>query len=241
MYVKTDAIVLNHKKYRDNATLLTLYTRELGRATFLLYGAGSKRNGRGFSLLQPLSLLQIDSDIRSSREMHVIKELKPLVPLYDSLFDPYKSSILFFLAEVLSHALRTNERDEFLFQFLQESIMRLEVMERGVNNFHIAFLVRLSSFLGFDPNVYDWSDAHYFDFRQAEYTSQKPLHAQYVGHYQADFLKTLCRINYRNLAYFRFSKAERKELLDRIIEYYSIHIQDFGDLKSLPVLHEIFD
>lgn len=241
MYVKTDAIVLSHKKYRDNATLLTLYTKELGRCTFLLYGAGSKKGGKGFSLLQPLSLLQIDSDIRNGRELNVIKEVKPLFPLYDSLFDPYKSSILFFLAEVLSHALKTNERDDFLFQFLYESIVRLEGLGQGVSNFHIAFLVRLTDFLGFGPNVYDWTDAHYFDFRQAEYTSQRPTHAQYVGQEEARFLRTLCRINYRNLAYFRFSQAERKVLLDYIVEYYNIHLQGFGDLKTLPVLHEIFD
>ena len=45
MFVKTDAIVLSHKKIRDNAALLTLYTEEMGRASFLLYGAGRKRGG----------------------------------------------------------------------------------------------------------------------------------------------------------------------------------------------------
>ncbi len=241
MYVKTDAIVLSHKKFRDNATLLTLYTKEMGRGSFLLYGAGSKKGGKGFSLLQPLSLLQIEYDLRNGRELSVIKEMKPLYPLYDVLFDPYKSSILFFLAEVLYHALKTNERDDYLFQFLYESILRLEGMKRGVANFHIAFLVRLTNFLGFGPNVYDWTDAHYFDFRQAEYTVQRPSHAQYVGQGEARFLRTLCRINYRNLTCFRFSQSERKELLNRIVEYYNIHLQGFGDLKTLAVLHEIFD
>lgn len=241
MYVKTDAIVLSHKKFRDNATLLTLYTRELGRATFLLYGAGSKRNGKGYSLLQPLSLLEIESDIRNGRELNIIKELKSSHTLYNSLFDPYKSSILFFLAEVLSQALKTNEQDDLLFQFLQESILRLEEMERGVSNFHIAFLVRLSTLLGFGPNIYDWTEGHFFDFRQAEYTTQRPTHAQFVSSREALFLRTLCRINYRNLFCYRFSKGERKDLLDHIIEYYGIHLQGFGELKTLPVLHEIFD
>lgn len=241
MYVKTDAIVLSHKKIRDNATMLTLYTKELGRATFLLYGAGSKRGGKGYSLLQPLSLLEIDSDIRNGKELNVVKEMKPIFPLYDALFDPYKSSILFFLAEVLSQVLKTNEQDEMLFRFLEESVVALEKMERGVSNFHIAFLVHLTEFLGFGPNVYDWSESHFFDFRQAEYTSQRPTHTQYVSYGQARFLRTLCRIDYRNLAFFRFSKAERRELLDRIVEYYGIHLQGFGELKTLPVLHEIFE
>lgn len=238
MYVKSDAIVIAHRKYRDNATMLTLYTRELGRATFLLYGSGKKK---GISpLLQPLSLVQIDSDVRNGRDLNVIKEMKSIRSLNNAMFDPYKSSILFFLSEVLSNSLRTNERDDLLFDFLTESVLRLDAMEHGVCNFHIAFLVRLASFLGFGPNVCDLADAGFFDMRQAEYTYQRPSHTQFVKDDDAQFLRSLCRMNYRNLFCYRFSSKERNDLLDRIVEYYTIHLQGFGELKTLPVLHEIF-
>ena len=241
MYVKTNAIVLSHKKIRDNAVLLTLYTEELGRESFLLYGAGSKRGGKGFSLLHPLSLLSVEATLKNGKELNVIKEIKCLHPLLDSISNPYKSSILFFLAEMLTNVLRTNESDKLLFQFLQESVLCLNDMERGVCNFHIAFLVRLASLMGFSPNVCDLPDAHYFDLRQGEYTDQRPEHKEFVGDREAQFLRVLCRMNYRNLSCFRFTQRERNDLLERIINYYRIHLQDFRDLKSLDVLREVFD
>ena len=241
MYVKTEAIVLSHKKIRDNVTLLSLYTREMGRASFLFYGSGGKHGGRAYSMLQPLSLVEIETDLRNAKELQVVKEMKCLHPLHDAMFDPYKSSILFFLAEVLSNALRTNESDELLFRFLTESVLTLNEMDSSVCNFHIAFLVRLSAFLGFGPNVCDLSGARYFDLVQAEYTDQHPSHTQFVGDSDARFLQSLCRMNYRNLNRFRFSKRERNELLDHIIDYHRIHLQGFGDLKTLSVLHEVFD
>lgn len=241
MFVKTDAIVLCHKKVRDNASLVTLYTEELGRESFLLYGAGSKRGGKGYSLLHPLSLLSVEATLKNGKELNVIKEIKCLHPLLDSMSNPYKSSILFFLAEMLTNVLRTNESDKLLFKFLSESVLRLNSMERGVYNFHIAFLVRLASLLGFCPDVCDLADARYFDLRQAEYTDQRPPHKEFVADKEAQFLRLLCRMNYRNLSCFRFSKEERNELLDYIIDYYRIHLQDFRDLKTLDVLREVFD
>ena len=142
---------------------------------------------------------------------------------------------------MLSNALRTNESDELLFRFLKESVLRLNEMESGVCNFHIAFLVRLSAFLGFGPNVCDLSGARYFDLVQAEYTERRPPHTQFVGDSDARFLQSLCRMNYRNLRRFRFTKKERNELLDHIVDYYRIHLQGFGELKTLAVLHEVFD
>ncbi len=40
---------------------------------------------------------------------------------------------------------------------------------------------------------------------------------------------------------FMFSRAVRSNLLNRIIHYYQLHIQGFGQLKTLDVLHEVFD
>ncbi|MCK9156029.1 MAG: hypothetical protein M0P12_07940 [Paludibacteraceae bacterium] len=39
----------------------------------------------------------------------------------------------------------------------------------------------------------------------------------------------------------RRTRDERTEILDHILEYYRLHTQGMGDLKSLSVLKEVFD
>jgi DNA repair protein RecO (recombination protein O) len=48
------------------------------------------------------------------------------------------------------------------------------------------------------------------------------------------------RMNYRNMGKFSFSHTDRVKILVRIIEYYQIHLGNFGTLRSLEVLQEVF-
>lgn len=242
MYVKTEALILSVKKHRDNSMLVHLFTSEFGRTSFLVYGSHSKRKGNSIaSFLHPLSLIELDAEMKPNRDLHVSKEIKCLIPLNGILFNPEKSTLAIFLAEVLSSSLKIAEKDSYLFSFLKESVITLDRLNLGVANFHIAFLLRLTYFLGVYPNLSDGNDCQYFDMRQAEFSLSRPLHPQYIEsvHYRA--LTTLIRMNYQNLHLFRFSREERKEALEKILEYYKIHLHGFGDIISLPVLKSLFD
>ena len=241
MTLKTEAIVLSIHKFKENATVVHLFTQENGRMDLLLYGAQSKKKGKSFSFLHPLSIGNIDADIKNSKELNTIKEIKQAAPTLEILFNPIKSTIAFFLAEVLSHALRTNEKDTILFQFIRNSIAGLDAQEKGLGNFHILFLLRLSKFLGFQPTIEEDASYHFFDLQEGELTIHKPIHNHYLRSNEIHQLKQLLRMNQRNMHIFKFSRTERMDLVERILDYYRLHLHGFGDIKSIYVLKEIFD
>lgn len=241
MQLKTNAIVLKIQKIKDNASLIHLYTQETGRATYLLYGAQSKRKGNALSFLHPLSIVSIDINLRNSRELNIINEIKQEEATMELLFNPIKSSLAFFIAEILLQVLRTNEKDDTLFEFLCQSILKLDRETKNLGNFHIAFLLRLSGFLGFQPSIDTPYTNVYFDLKQMEFTSQKPEHQYFLRSYETEKMKLLLRMNYRNFHLYHFTKSERSEVIDRILQYYKIHTQSFGEIKSLYVLKEIFE
>jgi DNA repair protein RecO (recombination protein O) len=41
------------------------------------------------------------------------------------------------------------------------------------------------------------------------------------------------------LSQIKLNKASRREMLLALQSFYALHIQDFGMMKTLPVLHEI--
>ena len=43
-----------------------------------------------------------------------------------------------------------------------------------------------------------------------------------------------------NMHLFRFSRRERNEALDLILEYYSLHYTSLTSLRSLDILRELF-
>ena len=50
----------------------------------------------------------------------------------------------------------------------------------------------------------------------------------------------LMRMKYDNMHLFAMNRMERNRCLDIINEYYRLHLPDFPELKSLPVLQELF-
>ena len=57
---------------------------------------------------------------------------------------------------------------------------------------------------------------------------------------EASHIRTLMRMNYETMHLFAMNRMERNRCLDIINEYYRLHLPDFPELKSLPVLQELF-
>ena len=242
MFTRTKAIVLSNRKHKENAAILQLYTEEYGRCSYVLHGVQSKRNGKRLSFLQPLSTVVVDAESHPKYELQQIKEIKADNPHVHLLFDPYKNAIALFLSETLLRVLRPNETDKPLFSFLYHSIRYLDLTEKGVANFHIAFLIRLSRFLGFFPLLEKKeTNRFYFDLKQVVFTPSKPFHEHYLTPEEALFLPQIIRISYSNMHRFRFNRKERIELLEKILSYYKLHLQEFGEIHALLVLKEVFD
>ena len=242
MYVKSEALILSVKKHRDNSMLVQVYASEYGRTSFLVYGGRGKRGGKSFaSLLHPLSLVEIDAEMKPNRDLHISKEIKCVEPLNGILFDPQKSTLAIFLAEILLSSLKTSEKDKSFLKQAFSTFLSLDRMDRGIANFHIAFLLKLTYFLGVSPNVSRISNVGYFDMRQAEFSIKRPYHSQYVDAFYERPLRLLIRMNYQNLHLYHFSREERRVTLEKIIEYYRIHLHGFGEIISLSVLKTIFD
>ena len=50
----------------------------------------------------------------------------------------------------------------------------------------------------------------------------------------------MMRMDYPTMHLFRLSHLERDRLLDVAVIYYRLHLPNFPELKSLPVLQQLF-
>ena len=145
-----------------------------------------------------------------------------------------------FLSEFLFRVLKEEGRDEALFSYLAGSVMWLDTCEKSFSNFHLVFLIRLSRFLGLYPNTEDYAEGAYFDLMNACFTMEKPFHGMFLHPEESARIVNLMRMKYDNMHLFTMKRMERNRCLDIINEYYRLHLPDFPELKSLPVLQELF-
>lgn len=241
MFLKTRAVILHCTKYSDKAVIVHLISEERGRMACIAYGTYGKKNGLRMVFLQPLSLVELEIEIRPDHELHRIKEAKPAEIFVSIPSDPVKNALTLFLAEVLYRTIKEMQTDKQMYRFLHNSILALENARQSTANFHLAMLLHLTRFLGFFPNAENVGPLFYFDMLNGIFTSTCPLHKHFLRPAQSAALYQLMRITYSNMHIFKFSRTERIQILEYILNYYRIHLPEFGEIKSLPVLTELFD
>ena len=206
----TRAIVLSHLRYGDNSLIIHLYTEKLGRQTVFVNGVFSKKSAMRPSLFQPLHLLDTQLHHRANRQMQRISNTQMHYSFQNMPFDPVKNCIALFIAEVLYKTLKEEEANNKLFEFLLHTIQTLDLNEHGTANFHIAFLVHYSRYLGFS----------------LKYENLSPQ---------------LSEISFDNLQSLQLCHHQRNKIVEYLLECYSMHMENFGKLKSLPVLQSLFE
>lgn len=237
----TRGIILHTLSYNDKYVIVHAYTESFGRMSYLVARQRSRKSKVSHALFMPLSVLEMEVDHQLKRELQRIKETKVCYHLTEIASHPLKNVIALFTAEVIYRSVRTREADARLFQFLFESIRWLEMAEQGIANFHLVFLIHLVRYLGVFPNADSYQPGYFFDLLNGVFVSAPPAHAHYLNEQESVVFSRLLRMSYENMALYSFSRRERSDIIQRILEYYRLHLSDFPELKSLSVMQSLFD
>jgi len=239
MQAKTTGLIIHKTKYSDSATIITVYTREFGRVSYLVYGANKKKSANRSALLQPLSILNLEVSHSPGKDIQRIKEMRLEYQFSGIPFDPVKNALALFISEILFKSLRQTEPDEPLFLFLENSIQQLDCCQKGVQNFHLVFLQKLTRYLGFEPYVEE--GGKYFDLMNGIFLPERPLHVHFLTPELTLRFSELLDTDYVNMDKLVLTRENRSVLLKNMVEYFRFHIPEFQSLHSLAVLQSLFD
>jgi DNA repair protein RecO (recombination protein O) len=239
MQQKTRGIVLRSLKYGDSGVITTIYTEAFGRMSFIMQGIHGKKSAVKANLLKQLFLLEMEVDYKQGRELQRVKEVKNISPFVAIPFGIVKSSLAIFLSELLEKVLHEEESRHDLFEFLFRSIQVLDIMEDGVGNFHLLFLIQLTRFLGFAPSNNHSELNQFFDMMAGNFVSSPPDHPWFLKDHQSEMLARLIGTSYQQSSEITMDRESRNTWLDIIVEYYGLHMGNKLKLKSLDILREI--
>ena len=240
MLTKTQAIVLHSLKYGETRLIVDMFTRSQGRQSFIVSIPKTVKGKIKKQLFQPLTLLEIEADLRPKLQLQKLSDVRLASPFSSIPFDPNKLSISLFIAEFLYYALRSEQHNEPLFDYIVNSIQWLDAQTDRFANFHLVFLMRLSRFLGFYPNLDHYQAGDYFDLRESVFLPVPPVHRDFLHPQEAEKIQLMMRMDFPTMHLFRMSHQERNRLLEVSLIYYRLHIPDFPELKSVSVLQELY-
>ena len=227
MLHKTKGIVISFVKYKETSIIVKIYTEAFGIQTYIENGVRSAKGKNKIALLQPLTLLDLVVYHDTKKEIHRISEIKCLYPYHTITVDIKKSSLSIFINEVLNNSLKEHSENTPLFNFLEDSLKYLDQNEEQIENFHLYFLINYCFYLGFGPESED------------DVVNQLNEHAIPVNSEEKKLIKELIQQDFGTS--LQISKALRIKVLELILLYYKIHVEGFGNLRSMGVLKEVLE
>lgn len=230
-------VALRTTKYSDTQTILTAYSRELGRVSLAMPAGKGKSSARMKALAMPLSVIECVSEPRPGREILSMRQVQQGVALKSLHSDPVKQMIAMFLSEVLAVTLQGGDPDEAMFDFLVACIEVLDKADAaGTANFHICFLFNLARHLGIEPDASTYTEGSVFDMADGRWRRSMPLHRNFLATADSEIAYRLSRMTFSNMHRFRFNRRERNAIVDGILGYYSLHYVLMRHLRSLDIL-----
>lgn len=239
----TKGIVLRAVKYGETSLIVTIFTELFGVQSYLINGVrtSSKKGSGKANLFQPSAILDMIVYHNELKQLQRIKEFRWAHIYQDILTDVKKNAVALFMVELFAKCLKQPEPNPDLFNFVEDAFIHLDKSDTSVTaNFPLFFALHLATFFGFRIDDRDSARNLFLDLQEGSFVSERPQHPYFLEEKQADITSQLLKVMQpEELADIKLNHEFRRNLLYAFEKYYALHIQDFGTLRTLPVLKEI--
>ena len=211
----TELIVLHTTKFGENSIVVHTLSKEYGRRSFLVRGAGK----RLMSLFLPLNILEAEIVESTKSTLYTARGLAVRHPLLGIRSDVFKNSITMFMSEVLYRVVKDGTSEPGLYDWCERSILILDAVQTDFSNFHLRFLLELAVALGFSPESRDLQP--------------------FVGE-NFDVVERLMRGSFAETMLIPMNGSLRNEVAEQLLRYIEYHTDSTLRINSLKVLRELF-
>ncbi|MFZ9661218.1 MAG: DNA repair protein RecO [Chitinophagaceae bacterium] len=244
MLHKTKGLVLRTVKYGETSLVVSIFTELFGMQSYLVNGVrtSTTKNPYRGNLFQPATILEMIVYHNELKNLQRIKEFKYNV-LYENIYrNVHKNAVALFMTELIQKCLKQTESNIHLYEFLEDAFIHLDKASAEVTaNYSLFFMLHFAHFFGFRIQDDHAADKTFLDLQEGFFVEEKPMHPYFMDGKFSEVTSQLLKAQIPNeIAELVLSREQREFLLDAYVRFYAYHLQDFGQMRSLPVLHSLF-
>ncbi|MEY4627764.1 MAG: repair protein RecO [Bacteroidota bacterium] len=241
----THGLVIRSVKYGETSLVVSMFTELFGLQQFMVNGVRTSKVNRSISpmLLQPGNFLDMVVYHNEKQSLQRIKECRPALQFQDLFVNLKKNTVMLFMIEILQKTIRQTEPHPELYHFIEDVMKALDASTPSqMANIPLFFMSHLSHFFGFRLMDNYSNDHSILDWQEGQFVQQVPSHVYYLEEPQSGWLAQLLRVaQIHELDEIKLNRNLRNQLLDGCLNFYALHVQPFGPMKSLSVLRAIMD
>jgi DNA repair protein RecO (recombination protein O) len=240
---RTKGIILRTVKYGETSIITTVYTELFGVQTYMVKGIrqSSKTSQGKTGYFQPASILEMEVFYNELKQLQFIKEYQWSYLYERVFFDVVRNAVALFVIELLQHSLKQPEVNPELFYLVEDTLKEIDKgNDSFVANLPLYFILHLGGELGFQIQGNYSESTAVLDLKEGFFVKEIPFHPYYLSGNEAKITSQIIAIsNYQELENICLNRSMRQQLLEAYQLYMTLHISDFGKMRSLGVLQEI--
>lgn len=243
MLNNTKGIVLKTIKYGGTSVIVSIFTELFGIQSYLVNGIRIPgKSSSGASYFQSASILDLVVYHNELKNLQRIKEFRWNY-IYKNVFnDVIKNAVAMYMVELLLKCLKQPEHNVDLFHFSEDAFTELDVANQAATaNFPIYFCLQVAQFFGFKIQDEYSEKKIVLDLQEGTFIDHVPHHSFILENDYSYYTSQLLKVQHpKELSEIRLNNIIRNKILMALQSFYTLHIQDFGTMKTLPILHQIF-
>lgn len=238
----TRGIVLRTTIYGETSLIALIYTEMFGLQSYMINGARGSKKGNKASLFQPASIIEMEVYYNELKKLQRVKDARWQYLYRDILFNVYKNAIALFIAELLQKTIREPEENGDLYYFIENTLINLDRSDsKTAANYPLFFLIHLPAYLGFSLQDNFSAEEPVLDLKNGRFVQVPPTHDYYADGETARYIYELLHLkNPTEAGEIILNNSLRRQIMDHMISFYQLHLQDFASLRSLPILQHVF-
>lgn len=240
MLEKTQGIVLHTVPYSESSMVVHVFTRQYGMQSYMVNGVRKSKPRFSISLFQPLSMVDMVVYRKHTTALKRFKEIQQAFPLNDVITNPAKTSIAIFISEILYRSLQDSDPHSDLFDFTVQSVRYFDLMPQSYHTFHHFYLLRLMRYLGFYPDIKGYSDGCVLNLSTGQFHPADETAMHCTTPETAKFIYLLQQSDIENFDMVMMTAPQRTAVLQTLTDYFSHHLPQPVQIRSLEVLQEVF-
>ncbi|MGQ9845921.1 MAG: DNA repair protein RecO [Bacteroidales bacterium] len=240
MYDSIEGIVLKRIPYNDKANIVYVYTQTYGFLPIMIKKTSTLKDNHAAFII-PLGIIQFDIRINPTREIQFVSNVSTEYYLLSLRENFDKLNIATFFSEFLYQILKYPHKDNNLYEFLKNFILKLDSLPvEFCSNIHLFALVKLLTFLGIEPENNFSQKNIYFDLKQACFTNQIAtdfIENETVSELWNFFLSS----GFESSVLKKISRLNKKSFIKSIMNYYTLHLDKKIDFTALEIIQAIYE
>jgi DNA repair protein RecO (recombination protein O) len=239
----TKGIVLRTVKYGDTSIITSIYTELFGIQQYIVKGVrqNTKTSAGKASYFQPGAILALEVQHNELKQLQFIKEFSWAYMYEQVLFDVVKNTVAMYVMELLQHSLKQPEANPELFYLIEDTLKQLDKGSATLTgNLPLYFTLHLAAELGFQLQGEYSIATPIVDLQEGMFVPEIPSHPYFLEGSLAQTTSLIANLGFYNeLETILLNQQTRRHLIEAFQLYLSLHISNFGQMRSYKILQEV--